>query len=122
MGYSGVKAVPMRLTLAQKILARAPGRETVTPGDFVTAKIDVALVHDRAMPDVGEYLSRGGVKAVWDGGKVVYVPDHRNPPPTVRDAEAHQLARKWIRKYAIEHAYPVNTGLCPQAMVEKGHV
>jgi 3-isopropylmalate/(R)-2-methylmalate dehydratase large subunit len=111
----------MGLTIAEKILARASGRETVTPGEFVTAAIDVAMVHDMAMPDVGQYLADGGVPNIWDPSRVVYVPDHRNPPPTVRDAEAHQLARKWLKQYAIEHAYPVNTGVCHQVMVEKGH-
>ena len=111
----------MGQTLAEKILARASGRTTVTPGEFVTAKLDMAMVHDMAMPDVGQYLADGGVEKVWDADKVVYVPDHRNPPPTVRDAEAHQQARKWIKEYGIRHAYPVNTGVCHQVMVEKGH-
>jgi 3-isopropylmalate/(R)-2-methylmalate dehydratase large subunit len=111
----------MGATLAEKILARAAGKEAVKPGEFVTAELDAAMVHDMAMPDVGAYLSEGGVTALKAPDRVVYVPDHRNPPPTVRDAEAHQLARRWLKEYGIEHAYPVNTGVCHQVMVEKGH-
>ena len=40
----------MSQTLAQKLVARAAGRESVTPGEIVTCKVDLAMVHDSAAP------------------------------------------------------------------------
>jgi len=40
----------MGMTLVEKILAKASGRRSVSPGDIVMAKIDVAMVHDITGP------------------------------------------------------------------------
>jgi 3-isopropylmalate/(R)-2-methylmalate dehydratase large subunit len=37
-------------TLAQKIIARAAGRSAVTPGEIVTCKVDLAMMHDSGGP------------------------------------------------------------------------
>ena len=46
----------MKQTLAQKLVARAAGRTDVTPGEIVTCKVDLAMVHDssgaRRLPKV----------------------------------------------------------------------
>ncbi len=34
------------MTIAEKILARASGRKKVEPGNYVTAKIDMAMMPD----------------------------------------------------------------------------
>ncbi len=35
-----------RMTIAEKILARAAGRDRVRPGEYVTARIDAAMMPD----------------------------------------------------------------------------
>jgi N-acyl-D-aspartate/D-glutamate deacylase len=40
----------MKQTLAQKLVARAAGRSTVTPGEIVTCKVDLAMMHDSGGP------------------------------------------------------------------------
>jgi len=35
----------MGLTIAEKILARASGKKSVNPGQYVTATVDLAMVH-----------------------------------------------------------------------------
>ncbi len=37
-------------TLAQKIIARAAGRDRVETGQVVTAKVDLAMIHDSGGP------------------------------------------------------------------------
>ena len=37
-------------TLAQKLIARASGRDHVTPGDIVTCRVDLAMFHDSSGP------------------------------------------------------------------------
>ena len=36
----------MAMTLAERIMARASGSDSVSAGEFVVADIDLALVHD----------------------------------------------------------------------------
>ena len=69
---SGCGATRMQLTLAQKILARAAGRERrrrVTPGEIVTCKVDLALLLDSGGPRrIWPRLKELGV-GVWDPGQ-----------------------------------------------------
>src|SRR4051794_14615057 len=68
----GAERIPrarMSHTLAQKLVARAAGRSTVTPGDIVTCKVDLAMVHDSSGPRrLKPRLERLGAK-VWDPKK-----------------------------------------------------
>ena len=40
----------MSQTLAQKIVARAAGKAAVAPGEIVTCKVDLAMMHDSGGP------------------------------------------------------------------------
>lgn len=111
----------MGATAAQKILARASGKEAVRPGEYVMADIDLAMVHD-SMGPVCEVLFRAGVDRVWDPDRIVCVLDHWNPPPTVRDAETYNFIRSAVKKLGIKHFYGQNAGVCHQVLIEKGHI
>ena len=79
----------MKQTLTEKILARAAGRETVSPGENVWAKIDVLLTHDVCGPGtIGIFKREFGADAkVFDRGGVVIIPDHYIH---TRDEKAHR--------------------------------
>jgi 3-isopropylmalate/(R)-2-methylmalate dehydratase large subunit len=111
----------MGATLAEKILARASGKEVVRPGEYVMANIDLAMTHD-SMGPVDEILTRVGVERLWDSDKVVCLLDHWNPPSTVRDAEVHKRVRLAVKKFNIKHFYGQNAGVCHQVLFEKGHI
>jgi len=111
----------MGATLAEKILARASGKEVVRPGEYVMANIDLAMAHD-SMGPVDEILTRAGVQRLWDSDRVVCLLDHWNPPSTVRDAEIHKRVRSAVKKYNIRHFYGQNAGICHQVLLEKGHI
>ena len=40
----------MPMTLAEKIIARAAGRQHVRPGEIVTCRVDLAMMHDASDP------------------------------------------------------------------------
>lgn len=42
--------IPVAQTLAQKLIAHAAGLSSVTPGDIVTCKVDLAMFHDSSGP------------------------------------------------------------------------
>lgn len=69
----------MGLTLAEKLIARAAGRDAVRPGETVTVRVDLAMMHDSGGPRrITPILERLGAK-VWDADKIVLVSDHRVP-------------------------------------------
>ncbi|MGA2957677.1 MAG: 3-isopropylmalate dehydratase large subunit [Thermodesulfobacteriota bacterium] len=111
----------MGMTLAEKILARASGRSSVKPGDYVVADIDLAMAHE-GMRGVYPVLKEAGVKKLWDPEKVVNLFDHWAPAPTVEVAKHHQIIRQAIKEYGIRYAYGENAGICHQVLPEKGHV
>ena len=112
----------MGMTLAEKILARASERDEVKPGEFITAKIDIAMCHEGLGMGVSADLRGAGVKKVWDAKKVVCLLDHYVPAPTVKTAEMHKQIRKDIKDFGIEQYYGESEGVCHQVLVEKGHV
>jgi len=112
----------MGMTLAEKILAKASGRDQVRPGEFITAKIDLAMCHEGLGMGVSDGFRGAGAKRVWDAGKVVCLLDHYVPAPTVKTAEMHKQIREDIRDFGIEHYYGESEGVCHQVLVEKGHV
>src|ERR1039458_5816473 len=69
----------MGMTLAEKILARASGRERVWPDQIVVARVDLALSHENADLVRKSFLEIG-LARVWDPSKIVIVFDHRIPP------------------------------------------
>jgi 3-isopropylmalate/(R)-2-methylmalate dehydratase large subunit len=109
------------MTLAEKILARASGRGSVTAGDYVTADIDLAMIHE-GMRGVYPILKEAGVKKLWAPDKVVNLMDHWVPAPTVQAAAHHQTVRRAAEEYGIRYYYGENAGICHQVLPEKGHV
>lgn len=112
----------MGMTLAEKILARASGRDEVRPGEFITAKVDIAMCHEGLGMGVAAGLRGAGAKKVWDADKVVCLLDHYVPAPTVKAAEMHKQIRKDIKDFGIEQYYGESEGVCHQVLIEKGHV
>ena len=69
-------AIPMSMTLAEKILARAARRDQVRAGDIVSCHVDLAMMHDSSGPRrIGPKLEELGVD-VWDAKKIVIITDH----------------------------------------------
>lgn len=111
----------MGMTLAEKILARASGQEKVTPGQYVTAQIDLAMAHE-GLAAVFMNLARAGWTKVWDPSRIVAILDHYVPAPTERSAEIHKVVRAAVKQWGIQHFYGERAGICHQVLPEKGHI
>ncbi|MEM1545674.1 MAG: 3-isopropylmalate dehydratase large subunit [Candidatus Methanomethylicia archaeon] len=111
----------MGMTIAEKILARASGSREVYAGDYVTARIDVAMSHEESRR-VLLHFREAGVKRVWDPERIVILFDHYTPPPTVMAAEVHKSIRSFVKEQGIKYFYDIKEGICHQVMPEKGHV
>jgi 3-isopropylmalate/(R)-2-methylmalate dehydratase large subunit len=117
--------VKSMMTIAEKILARASGSSSVSPGDYVTAKIDMALIPEMLMM-VRRALLKAGIDpeslTLWDPEKVVAVIDHYVPAAAPELAESHKQLRELAGKLGMKYFYDVFPGVCHQILHEKGHV
>lgn len=111
----------MGATLAQKIIARAAGRDSVTVGEVVTCAVDLAMMHDSGGPRrVKPILEKLGAK-VWDPDKVVLITDHFVPAVDAMSAAILDLTRKWAAANGIKNFYDMQ-GICHVVLPERGHL
>ena len=111
----------MPQTLAQKLVARAAGRASVTPGEIVTCKVDLAMVHDSSGPRrLKPRLERLGAK-VWDPSKLVVITDHYLPAYDEDSRKIIQIARDWVKEAGVENFHD-EQGICHVVLPERGHL
>ncbi|MFQ6094670.1 MAG: aconitase family protein, partial [Candidatus Bathyarchaeia archaeon] len=111
------------MNVSEKILARASGRDDVSPGEIVEAKVDIAMINEITGPLAIEAFRKIGIKRVWDKNRIVMVLDHQVPADSVESAELHKIMRGFAKEQRIPNFYDVGAGgVCHQVMVEKGHV
>jgi 3-isopropylmalate/(R)-2-methylmalate dehydratase large subunit len=111
----------MPATLAEKLVARAAGRSSVTPGEIVTCKVDLAMMHDSGGPRrVKPMLERLGAK-VWDPSRVVVITDHYLPAYDDESRKIVRIARDWVREAGIDNFYDAQ-GICHIVLPERGHL
>jgi 3-isopropylmalate/(R)-2-methylmalate dehydratase large subunit len=111
----------MPLTLAEKLCAKAAGRDAVKPGEIVTAKVDLAMIHDSGGPRrVEPMLKQLGV-GLWDPSRVVLVTDHYTPAVDAESAAILDLTRKFARERGVEAFYDMQ-GICHVVLPERGHL
>ena len=91
----------MSMTMSEKILARASGKDKV---------------------EAGERFKEIGTEKVWDKEKIVVPFDHQVPADSIDSANNHILMRKFVKEQNITNFYDVNQGVCHQVLPELGHV
>ena len=69
----------MSYTIAEKILLAHTNRKQIKSGEFIEAKVDLALGNDITAPLAIEQFRRMGIKRLFDPSKVVLIPDHFAP-------------------------------------------
>lgn len=110
----------MAMTLAEKIIARAAGRDRVAPGEIVTCAVDLAMIHDSGGPRrVAPILKRLGV-GLWDREKVVLISDHYVPGGDEASDAILNLTREWAKAQGV--AFHDAQGICHVVLPERGHL
>jgi 3-isopropylmalate/(R)-2-methylmalate dehydratase large subunit len=110
------------MTLAEKILAHASGKDRVTAGEFIVADIDLALVHDIFAASVFDKLVEVGGGKVFDPDKAIVVIDHLVPAPSAEAAAIHQSIRRHVTRLGISAFYDAGEGISHQLLPEQGHI
>ena len=110
----------MGQTIAEKVFSAKVGRQ-VSAGEYVTAPVDGAMLHE-AFALSWAQLTAAGKDKVWDREKVVVILDHYVPAGTERAAAIHTLIRSAVKALDLPYYYGESAGVGHQVMMEKGHV
>lgn len=108
-------------TLAQKLIARASGRDRVAPGEIVNCRVDLAMFHDSSGPRrLKPMLEELGAR-IWDKDRVVLVMDHYVPAQDEDSRRIVRIARDWAAQQNLPHVYD-SIGICHVVLPQKGHI
>jgi 3-isopropylmalate/(R)-2-methylmalate dehydratase large subunit len=113
----------MGKTITEKILAAHCGEKEVTPGQFILAKVDIALGNDVTAPVAIDVFEKAGGKKVFDKEKIALVPDHFAPNKDIKSAEQCKKIRDFAKKNDITHYFEIGEmGIEHALLPEKGIV
>lgn len=105
----------------EKILARAAGRSSVSGGEIVECRVDLAEVNDLYLQTIRSFYDMGG-KQVCNPDRVTFILDHYAPAATIQQAENHKQMRQFCYDQGIKLLFDIGSGVCHQVMVDEGLV
>ncbi len=103
------------MNIVEKILARASGRDKVSPDDVIFADIDKVMIHDVSGPGVikvFDKLKKQGINVdkLWDSSKVWVAEDHFVPSAEKISAENIVKLQNFTKNYGIEKHFKYGMG------------
>ena len=119
----------MGMTVVEKILARASGRNSVQPGDIVEPKVSLAMSHENAALVINQFLEiydgTGREAKVWDPARIAIIFDHRVPAESSKTATNQKNIREFVAAQGIGKFHDIRGdrgGICHQILAENGYV
>ncbi len=119
----------MGMTVVEKILARASGRDAVRAGDVVEPAVDLAMSHENAALVINQwsevYQGTGLKPKLWDPSKIAIIFDHRVPAESSKTASNQKKVREFVAKHGIARFHDIRGdegGICHQILPENGYV
>jgi 3-isopropylmalate/(R)-2-methylmalate dehydratase large subunit len=104
------------MTMIEKILARASGRERVEIGDVVVCEVDMTVLIDLQFATMWSSPTR-----IADPDRLAVIMDHAVPAPSVADADGGVRARAFVKEFGVERFFDVGRhGICHQVIAENG--
>ncbi len=103
------------MNIVEKILARAAGKDQVSPDDVIFANIDKVMLHDVSGPGVikvFDKLKNQGINVdkLWDPSKVWVAEDHFVPSADIISAENIVKLQNFTKNYGIEKHFKYGMG------------
>jgi len=108
------------MTVTEKILAAHAGMQSVSPGEFIEASVDLVLANDITAPLAIEEFEKAGGRSVFDPRRVVFVPDHFTPCKDVRSAQQVKRLRDFARQYGVRFYEVGQAGVEHALLPEEG--
>ncbi len=97
----------MPMTITEKILAAHAGKEKVTPGEIISAPVDLVLGNDITAPVAIREFEKIGVGTVFDQERIALVPDHFVPNKDIKSAGQSRLLRDFAREHGLVNYFEV---------------
>ena len=123
------KGTPMGMTVVEKILARASGRDAVRAGDVVEPAVDLAMSHENAALVINQFADifrgTGREPRIWDPSRVAIIFDHRVPAESSKTASNQKKVREFVAAHGITKFHDIRGdtgGICHQVLPENGYV
>ncbi|MGI0407301.1 3-isopropylmalate dehydratase large subunit [Helicobacter himalayensis] len=111
------------MTMTQKLLAYAAGKDSVKAGELIMAKLDMVLGNDITTPVAINAFKSAKFNKVFDKSKVSLVMDHFAPNKDIKAATQSQQCRHFAQEFDIKHYYDVgNMGVEHALLPEQGIV
>ena len=111
----------MGYTLAEKILMKNVGAESLKPGDLIVSKPDMAMIHDIYTPFVVQKLDEMKFKTLVSPEKAVIILDHLMPTNQAKNDPRHYRAGFELSdRFGIEKLH-VGEGISHSLMHEYGY-
>jgi 3-isopropylmalate/(R)-2-methylmalate dehydratase large subunit len=110
------------MTFAEKILATHSDKTKVTPGEFISVRVDLVLANDITAPLAINEFRRLGVSKVFEPDKVVMVPDHFCPNKDIQSAEQAKLMREFAKEQNLVYFEVGRMGIEHVLLPEQGLV
>ena len=111
----------MGATLAEKVLAKKSGNESVAPGDIVEAEPDIYMSHVASWRCI-DTLERLGTDHLEHPDRIAMVMDHISPAGTDKIADDHRRCRAFAKEHGIETFYDVNAGISHTVLMGDGKI
>jgi len=113
----------MAQSITQKILAAHCDAESLEPGQFIYADIDICLGNDITAPIAIEEFEKTGAEKVFDRARICLVPDHFTPSKDIKAATRAKELRDFARRHEIENYFEVGRAGIEHALLpEQGLV
>ncbi len=106
----------MGKTISEKIISEHTDID-VNIGDFVVARVDVAMVQDGTGPLSVHELKKLGMERVFDKDNTILFIDHASPSPKKELSNAHKVLREFSKKTGA-YLSEIGEGVCHQRLVE----
>jgi len=119
----------MGMTVVQKILAHASGRNEVAVGDVVEPRVDLAMSHENAALVINQFVEiyegTGLEPRIWDPDRIAIIFDHRVPAESPKTATNQKKIRSFVAEQGIRRFHDIRGdvgGICHQILPERGYV
>ncbi len=93
--------------MAEKILTARAGKEKVSAGELINAKVDLILANDITAPIAIREFKKTGAKSVFDKTRVALIPDHFAPQKDIMAAEQCKMLREFSKEEDLDLYFEV---------------
>ena len=111
------------MTMTEQILASRAGKNSVSPGELINARVDFTMGHDLSAPLAIGVMKQMGATRVFNPELVALVNDHFVPAKDAASAALSRTMREFAHQQNVKWYFEVGQGgICHTVLPEQGLV